>query len=101
MTTDSYPTGTLRDDALLSADELALACGVSIEWVSHHLEEGALVCIHASGEPLFTTRALVRARRIRSLERDFDAEPELAALVADMLDELDDMRAQLRRLGFD
>jgi chaperone modulatory protein CbpM len=35
---------------------------------------------------------------MRQMERDFDAGPELAALVADMLDELDDLRAQLRTL---
>jgi chaperone modulatory protein CbpM len=33
------------------------------------------------------------------LERDFDAVPELAALVADVLEEMDELRARLRRAG--
>jgi chaperone modulatory protein CbpM len=36
---------------------------------------------------------------MRQLERDFDAVPELAALVADLLEEVDDLRGRLRRAG--
>ena len=36
---------------------------------------------------------------MRSLERDFDAVPELAALVADLLEEMYEMRARLRCRG--
>jgi hypothetical protein len=32
---------------------------------------------------------------MRQLERDFDAVPELAALMADLLEELDELRARL------
>jgi chaperone modulatory protein CbpM len=35
------------------------------------------------------------------VERNFDAGPELAALVADMLDEIDLLRGRLRRAGID
>jgi chaperone modulatory protein CbpM len=35
------------------------------------------------------------------LERDFDAVPELAALVADLVDEIETLRARLRRVGLD
>ena len=36
---------------------------------------------------------------MRQLERDFDAVPELAALMADLLEEMDRLRAQLTRPG--
>jgi chaperone modulatory protein CbpM len=36
---------------------------------------------------------------MRQLERDFDAAPELSALVADLLDEVDDLRVRLRQAG--
>jgi chaperone modulatory protein CbpM len=32
---------------------------------------------------------------MRQLERDFEAVPELAALMADLLEELDELRARL------
>jgi hypothetical protein len=49
----------------------------------------------------FSREHLRRARRMREMERVFDAEPELAALVADLLDEVDDLRARLRRAGLE
>jgi chaperone modulatory protein CbpM len=36
---------------------------------------------------------------MRDLERTYDAAPELAALAADMLEEIDRLRARLRRAG--
>jgi chaperone modulatory protein CbpM len=33
------------------------------------------------------------------LERDFDAVPELAALVADLIEELDELRARVHSAG--
>jgi len=39
----------------------------------------------------------LRVRRMREIERTYDAAPELAALVADMLEQMDDLRARLKR----
>ena len=47
----------------------------------------------------FSGADLRRAQRMRALERDFEAAPELAALMADMLEEIDELRARLRRAG--
>jgi chaperone modulatory protein CbpM len=49
----------------------------------------------------FSGPALQRARRMRQLERDFDAVPELAALVADLLEEMDSLRVRLRCAGLE
>ncbi|HNF89421.1 MAG TPA: chaperone modulator CbpM, partial [Thiobacillaceae bacterium] len=49
----------------------------------------------------FSGPALLRARRMRQLERDFEAAPELAALVADLLEEVDALRVRLRCAGLD
>jgi chaperone modulatory protein CbpM len=92
--------GTVLDDAALSIDELACACSVSREWVVRHVHEGSFGELRATvTEWRFSSRDLGRARRIRAIERDFDAVPELAALVADMLEELDTLRARVRRGG--
>jgi chaperone modulatory protein CbpM len=47
----------------------------------------------------FTSNDLTRARRMRQLERDFDAVPELAALVADLLEEVDRLKVRLNAAG--
>jgi hypothetical protein len=46
----------------------------------------------------FSGAALGRARRMYRIERDFDAVPELAALMADLLEEIDRMRVRLHCL---
>jgi len=86
-------------DTLFTLEELARLCAVEREWVIRHVEDGLLVTA-GTVERQFTPAALVRARRMRQLERDFDAVPELAALMADLLEELDAMRAEMRRRGF-
>lgn len=95
-------TAVLLEDSALTIDDVAIACSVTTQWVVRHVEEGSLDCAGVVPEQWrFTGRTLARARRIRAVERNFDAGPELAALVADMLDEIDLLRAQLRRAGID
>jgi chaperone modulatory protein CbpM len=92
--------GVVLEEAALSVDEIACACSVTTEWVLRHVQEGSFGRSGSTVTELrFSSRDLGRARRIRALERDFDAVPELAALVADMLEELDALRARLRRAG--
>ena len=80
----------MSDDELITLEELIVVCAVSREWVRTRVEEGLLPA-------RFDAIAVRRARRMRDLERDFDAAPELAALVADLLEELEAIRARLGR----
>jgi chaperone modulatory protein CbpM len=92
--------GALLEGACLTLEQLCSACAVSPEWVSSHVLEGRVR--PAGDQPSqwrFASRDLWRVRQIRRLEITFDAEPELAALVADLLEELDRLRARLRRIG--
>ena len=92
--------GSLMEDAWLTLEQVAAACDVEPAWLARHLDEGLFPHGESvSGVWRFSGTALARARRMRSLERDFDAVPELAALVADLLEEIDDMRARLRCRG--
>jgi chaperone modulatory protein CbpM len=88
------------DDACLTLDELCSVCALERDWLVVRVREGL---VPASGttdaEWRFTTTTLARVRRMRDIERTFDAAPELAALVADMLQEMDELRARLRRSG--
>lgn len=89
--------GSLMEDSWLTLEQVAAACTVEPAWLMRHIEEGLLPhaeCV--AGVWRFSSISLQRARRMRQMERDFDAGPELAALVADMLDEIDELR---RRLG--
>lgn len=90
------------DDAGLSLDELCRASAVSPQWVHERLAAGLLP--RGEGEIAswrFDAVAVRRVHRMRRIERDFDAVPELAALVADLFDEIDALRARLKRASLD
>jgi chaperone modulatory protein CbpM len=92
----------LLEDACLTREDVARACAVTPEWVRRHVEEGLLTAI--PDEPVewrCTSALLRRVRRMAELERDFDAAPELAALMVDLLEEIDALRARLRRAGLE
>ena len=97
MRDDEVLIGSLMEETWLTLEQVAAACDVEPGWLIRHLDEGLFpraesVC----GVWRFSGTALLRARRMRRLERDFDAVPELAALVADLLEEMDRLRARLR-----
>jgi chaperone modulatory protein CbpM len=85
--------GVVIDEQTLTLDELACACGVSTDWLSQRLDAGLLGCCGDGAERRFASPQLQRARRLRAIERDFDANQELAALVVDLIDEIHRLRA--------
>lgn len=92
--------GTLMEDTWLTLEQMAAACAVEPAWLIRHLEEGLIPHAESvAGVWRFSGAALIHAQRMRELERDFDAVPELAALMADLLEELDALRARVRNLG--
>ena len=94
--------GQLLEEAWLTLEPVAAACTVEPEWLLRHLDEDLFPQARSvAGVWRFPGTALARARRMRQLERDFDAVPEMAALVADLLEEMDALRARLRRAGLD
>lgn len=100
MRDDDILIGSLMEDTWLTLEQVAAACPVEPAWLLRHLEEGLFPHAESvAGVWRFSGAALLRARRMRQLERDFEAVPELAALVADLLEELDDLRGRLRRAG--
>ena len=94
--------GSLVEDSWLTLEQVAAACAVDAEWLLAHLDEGLFPQAEsAAGVWRFSASAIRRARRMRQFERDFDAAPELAALIADLLDEADALRARLRNAGLE
>lgn len=98
MRDDEILSGSLIEDSWLTLEQVAAACMVEPEWLLRHLEEGLFPHAESvAGVWRFSAAGLLRARRMRQFERDFDAVPELAALMADLLEELDTLRARLER----
>jgi chaperone modulatory protein CbpM len=80
--------------------ELSQASHADIEQLIALVEEGVLT---PSGEDpqrwRFAGAALPRARAALRLTRDLDLNPAGAALVLELLDQIDALRAKLRRYG--
>ena len=99
MRDDEVLTGSFMEETRLTLEQVAAACAVEPQWLAH-IEAGEFPhAASAAGVWRFSSACLLRARRLHQIECDFDAAPELAALVADMLEEMDALRARLRRAG--
>ena len=93
-------SGILLDEQTeLSLIDLCRACSSSTEWIIELVEEGALEPVgdEQSGWR-FTGISLQRARTARRLQQDLGINLAGIALALDLLDEIETMRARLRRL---
>lgn len=93
-------TAIIIDDCRLDLADLAHSCGVSPEWIIERVQSG-LLCAPATdlSRNCFTSAELTRARRLRNIERSFDANPELAALVVDMMEEIQRLKSGFNRIN--
>ena len=94
----------MRDDVReagpwLTLEELSRAVAVSPDWLAERVQAG-LIEVHGQGPSGWRFDAWV-VRRVRSMqhtERCYGAVPELAALVADLEEQILRLRGQLARL---
>ena len=75
----------------MTIEEAASICKVDVAWLNCRIREGYFM---GEGER-FSSGDLLRARRMRDIERNFDASPELAALFADLLEEIDRLKMRI------
>jgi chaperone modulatory protein CbpM len=93
-------TGIVIDERVeLSLHDLSQACSSSTEWVIQLVDEGVL---EPSGgkraQWRFPGSSLSRALTATRLREDLGLNPAGVALALEMLDEIENLRAQLRRI---
>ncbi len=82
----------------LRASDIARACGESETWVLELVQAAILEPLPISGEPArFAEPALFVAHRVHRLQRDLGVNLEGAALALQLLEQIAQLRAQLRR----
>ncbi len=92
----------LGDDGL-TLEQVAQACSLSSQWLVSRVHAGVLApaaganidVSHSSGWR-FSSTTVMRARRVAQLERCFDADPQLAALTVDLMEEVALLRKRLQ-----
>jgi len=103
MTDQEILRGTvIGDEGALSTEELARACRAEAQWVCE-LVAGGVLAPYGHGVSAWRFRAadLRCALRIARLQRDFGASLDAAAVMLDLLDEIERLRTRLRRAGLD
>ncbi|MBI1626213.1 chaperone modulator CbpM [Comamonas suwonensis] len=95
----------LLDQTMLSLHELARHCRTSPQWVIEHVQTGIIgydndgsTAAISHEQWRFSSQSLVRARRIAQLEHSFEADPQLAAMTADLIEEVQWLRRKLLHL---
>ena len=89
----------LGDEGWLELADFARACGVEEVFVRVLVEEGLVQPSVAAEQWRFGGDELARVRRIRRLQRDFEANLQSVAVMLDLIDEVERLRAALHRAG--
>ena len=100
MNTTAIAIGVcLADENALDLEAFAAACGTEAEFVRLLVDEGLVQPVAQQPAWRFGGEELARVRRIRRLQRDFEANLQSVAVMLDLLDEIDRLRSQLQRAG--
>jgi chaperone modulatory protein CbpM len=92
----------IGDQGVLSLEELAAACGVEAGWIVELVDLGILVPQGRDRSSWrFGATDLGRARRLLRLCRDFEVNLVAAAVILDLLEETERLRARLRCAGLE
>lgn len=92
--------GTVIEDDALTLGQLCRACGVHADWIISLVEESI---IEPQGEDVrlwrFSGESLVRARSALRLQSDLGVNLAGIALILDLMEELENLRAQLKTIS--
>ena len=99
---DILTGSVIGDEGVLSIEEFARACRAEAQWI---IELVAVGVLEPQGTETsrwrFRAADLTCARRVARLQRDFDASLDAAAVMLDLLDQIEQLRARLKRAGLD
>ena len=91
------PRSELLDDAEhLTREELASLCRVEVSWIDDMVEHGVIAPVQQRTMH-FSAVTITTVRRARRLEQDFALNVPGVALALELLDEIERLRAEVRR----
>lgn len=92
-------TAVILDDASqLTLRELCRACALTADQVFALVDEGVIETQQTSGTFYFSGICVRRVRQVYRLERDLGVNHAGAALALELLEEVEQLRARIRRL---
>jgi chaperone modulatory protein CbpM len=93
---DSLQPQLLEGEVLL-VEEMARLCCVTTDWLHTRIEQEVIHAVHREGAYYLSSATVVRVQQVAQIEQTYDADPQLAALVADLVEEVQHLRRQLKR----
>src|SRR5690349_12031689 len=96
------PAELVGTEITCTLEEICVSCNVEPDWVAALVEHGAIEPAGAARtEWMFARISVVRVAKAKRLERDLGLNIPGVALALDLLDQIDDLRAQLQARGLD
>lgn len=90
----------IDEQHIFDLNHFADACGQSPEWILQLLEYEILPARSEMRIHQFFADELIRARRAYRLQRDFDASLSAVAMMLDLIDEVQQLRKQVKHSPF-
>jgi len=81
----------------LPVEEIARLCCVSMEWLEARIEQEIIYAVRRDGRYYLSGAMVYRVQQVAKIEQTYEADPQLAALVADLMHEVQQLRRQLNR----
>ncbi|ANF80906.1 MerR family transcriptional regulator [Acinetobacter sp. NCu2D-2] len=95
-----FSSSIIMDEHPLDLRHFAQACGQSPEWVLQLIEHGILPERSTDPYSKFIVEDVTRAQRAYRLQRDFDASFSAVAMMLDLIDEVQELRREVRHPNF-
>jgi chaperone modulatory protein CbpM len=87
----------LLEGEVLRVEEMARLCCVTTEWLQARIEQEVVHAVHRDGAYYLSSATVIRVQQVAKIEQTYDADPQLAALVADLVEEVQHLRRQIER----
>jgi chaperone modulatory protein CbpM len=95
----SEDTVLVDEHARLGVTEFAQVCGTSTAFIEELMLEGVLQSRDSPGSDDFGATEILRVRRVLRLQHTFEAPLPSVAVMVELLDEIERLRARLRSAG--
>jgi chaperone modulatory protein CbpM len=89
----------LGEDHTLELEAFAAACDAEVGFIRLLVDEGLVQPLAEQPAWCFGSGELARVRRIRRLQRDFEANLQSVAVMLDLIDVVERLQAMLHRAG--
>jgi chaperone modulatory protein CbpM len=87
----------LLEGEVLRVEEMARLCCVTTDWLHERIEQEVIHAVHREGTYYLSSATVIRVQQVAKIEQTYDADPQLAALVADLVEEVQQLRRQIYR----